>query len=382
MRTKNVQAALDDSNLWAIRSEVIKRKEQLLQPGDILVSSANSASLVGKCCWVPELEWAATFGGFIAVLRAKPGRVSPRYLYHWFSSPNTQRAVRSLSRQTTNIANLSYPRCLDLSIPVPPLQEQRRISEVLDRADELRAKRRQALAHLDDLTQSIFLSMFGDLRKNPKKWAFSPFNALITEFRYGTSTKSANTGRPTLRIPNVAAGNLDLSDLKSVPVGPAEFARLRLVDGDLLFVRTNGNPSLVGRCAAFYESLVAGSGLPSSEFIYASYLIRARLSPGGVTPPFIQAFFASVFGRAKLRERCKTSAGQYNLNVEGLGSVPVPVPPLELQHRFADLIAQVDQLKQSHRAQAAELDGLFAALRDRAFAGLLWRTNAFSLRKS
>jgi len=72
-----------------------------------------------------------------------------------------------------------------------------------------------------------------------------------------------------------------------------------------------------------------------------------------------------------LRERCKTSAGQYNINIEGLGSVPVVTPPLELQRQFAERVRTVESAKNEQQAQLAELDALFASLQDRAFRGLL-----------
>src|SRR4051812_33286826 len=72
MRTKNVQAHLDLSDVWGIPPSFVKRPDQLMQRGDILVSSANSWNLVGKCCWVPDLKKPATFGGFVSVLRVDP----------------------------------------------------------------------------------------------------------------------------------------------------------------------------------------------------------------------------------------------------------------------------------------------------------------------
>ncbi|KXK62538.1 hypothetical protein AWW66_07620 [Micromonospora rosaria] len=258
-----------------------------------------------------------------------------------------------------------------LPIPTPPLPDQRRVAEVLDRADELRVKRREALAHLDNLTQSIFLDMFGDLRHGTPGHEFKPFAEVVREFRYGTSKKSAETGYPALRIPNVIGSTLNLTDLKTVPATQAEFDRLRLVDGDLLFVRTNGNPDFVGRCAAFYQALVKDTGFPTDQFLYASYLIRARVDERRVLPTFIQQFMSGSAGRASLRDRCKTSAGQYNLNTAGLGSVQVPLPPLRQQQEFVDRISQVRTLRGTHEASLAEMDALFASLQDRAFRGLL-----------
>lgn len=159
MRTKNVQTELDVSDVWGIPNALVRRAEQKLEFGDILVSSANSWNLVGKCSWVPDLPWPATFGGFISVLRGDKAKIRLRYLYHWFSSPRVQAIVRSFGQQTTNISNLNVERCERLALPLPSLREQERISEILDKADALRAKRRAALAQFDTLAQAIFLDM-------------------------------------------------------------------------------------------------------------------------------------------------------------------------------------------------------------------------------
>ncbi len=178
MRTKNVQATLDPSDLIAVPSTLVRNPEKMLSTGDILVSSANSWNLVGKCCDVPELPYPSTAGGFISILRPKTDRLQSNYLYRWFSSDQIQRRLRSFGNQTTNISNLSHKRTLDLRIPVPSFAEQKRIAEILDAADALRAKRREALAQLDTLLQSTFLDMFGNPVTNPMGWDVEPLKEL------------------------------------------------------------------------------------------------------------------------------------------------------------------------------------------------------------
>ena len=81
MRTKNVQAKLDLEDVWGVDERFVRRPDQLMRAGDILVSSANSWNLVGKCSWIPELPWRASFGGFVCVLRANNVKADPRFLY-------------------------------------------------------------------------------------------------------------------------------------------------------------------------------------------------------------------------------------------------------------------------------------------------------------
>ena len=300
-------------------------------------------------------------------LRCDESRLNAQYLAHFLRGPDF------LQFATNLVAGAKMPRMVmsefwKFPVPLPPLPEQRRIAAILDQADSLRAKRREALAQLDSLTQSIFIEMFGESLLSFKR---TPLGDLVEEFRYGTSEKSGDSGFPALRIPNVANGHLNLSELKTVPVEAAEFRRLQLKSGDLLFVRTNGNPENVGRCAVFEPSLVEGSGFKPSEFIYASYLIRGRLKARIVLPVVLQQYLHVGEGRQALRAVCKTSAGQYNINTEGLGAIAIPIFPIASQEAFATRIQAVASLKTTHRAALAELDALFASLQHRAFSGQL-----------
>lgn len=164
LRTKNVQTELDLTDVWAIPRRLVKSADRFVREGDIVISTANSWNLVGKVSWIPRLEWEATAGGFVCLLRANPHRVFPRYLYHWIITDETQANLRKCARQTTNIANLSIPQAQELAIPLPPLEEQRRIAAILDQADALRRLRSRALDKLNTLGQAIFHEMFGGLR--------------------------------------------------------------------------------------------------------------------------------------------------------------------------------------------------------------------------
>lgn len=338
-----------------------------MRGGDILVSSANSWNLIGKCSWVPSLNCDATFGGFVSVLRSDPSQADPRYLYRWFSSDSIQAKLRSFGRQTTNISNLDLQRCLAMQLPLPDLAEQQRIAAILDEADALRAKRRAALVQLDEMARAIFVEMFG---AGPYKKAIR-LSDCVQEFRYGTSEKSSPEGKPALRIPNIIGSGVDLSDLKLVPVNDAEFRRLSLRGGDILFVRTNGNPEYVGRCAAVPHDLGAVLGLHPADFVYASYLIRARLNPTKLKSAFLCAFLGMQAGREAIREHAKTSAGQFNINAEGLGALRVPLVDPAAQADFGEAIEGLNVVRDSHLQQLAALDTLFASLQHRAFRGEL-----------
>lgn len=305
------------------------------------------------------------------ILPLLPGpRVDRDFLFHHLRRPSMVAAATARSAGA-NLPRLSPQSLCEFEIPLPPLSEQRRIAAILDKADELRTNRRAALAALDGLAQSVFLEMFGDASHIRTRWEVRALGDCVSEFRYGTSVKSAPRGRPALRIPNVLNGSISTADLKCVPVSDAEFERLRLAEGDLLFVRTNGNPEYVGRCAVFQRTAVSSAGFDSDEFVFASYLIRARLKPGIIAPVFLREYLSSLGGRQELRSRSKTSAGQFNINTESLAQIPTPVPPVELQNAFGQKLLPIEAVRLKSRRALDALVALSSSLQHRAFSGEL-----------
>jgi type I restriction enzyme S subunit len=139
-------------------------------------------------------------------------------------------------------------------VPRPPLDEQRRIvgriKECMERVDEIERLRAEALAEAEAALPSRLSEIFDQLGA---QYGSTTIGDVATETRYGTSQKCDERaeGVPILRIPNVAAGVINYGDLKYCPLDRSELERIRLVDGDLLFVRTNGSRDLVGRCAVY-----------------------------------------------------------------------------------------------------------------------------------
>ncbi len=247
-----------------------------------------------------------------------------------------------------------------IKIPLPPLTEQKRIASLLARADRLRTLRRTAHDLGESLLQSVFLEMFGDLSANPKGWDISTLEDLETDFIYGTSQKcfSEPKGYPVLRIPNVLHSKIDLDDLKYAEVPEKEAKNILLKHGDIIFVRTNGNPDYVGRCAVFNLE---------KNFLFASYLIRARVDLSKINPVFLLSFLQTAKGREAMSPYIRTTAGQSNIGIEGLGQIPVPLPPLNLQEEFAGVVARVESLRGRMSEAGRQVEGLFESLLSESF---------------
>lgn len=161
-------------------------------------------------------------------------KVLHRYGFHACKQLKNQ--LISIAPATT-IPIVSKSKFAELKIPVPSIPEQRRIAAILDKAEVLRARRREALAHLDCLTQSIFVEMFGDPATNPKGWPVMEIGDLLASASYGTSEKSGQDGEfPVLRMNNITrTGEMDFADLKYMDLDEAEYDRYLVKRGDVLF---------------------------------------------------------------------------------------------------------------------------------------------------
>ncbi|MEU5302150.1 restriction endonuclease subunit S [Streptomyces noursei] len=363
MRTKNVQSEIDLSDVWAVDSRFVKRAEQYLEVGDILVSSANSWNLVGKCCWVPESVKGATFGGFIAVLRPDPKVIHPRYLYRWFSSPRTQETVRSFGRQTTNISNLDFARCLGMKLSLPGIAEQQRITQVMDHVDAQRAKRRQALALLEGLTQSVFRETFGSAQDGGAGYPVKSLAEWVDDERpitYGILKPGGHQpdGVPYVRVVDMKSGGIDVSAVRrTTPEVSREYKRSLLRTGDIL-MSIRGH---VGRLALVPDSL-DGANITQDS---------ARISVPVESSRYVMEFLRSDSSQNWMARRTKGAAVK-GINLGDIKMLEIPAPEIELQRQFSMQADKIDQLVALQKNHLSKLDELFASIEHRAFSGEPW----------
>jgi type I restriction enzyme S subunit len=290
-------------------------------------------------------------------------KIYPGYLVQFL---RTKAAYFERQSRGATIKGVSRNVLAKLSLSLPSVSEQRRIAKVLDRAEELRAKRRAALAQLDELTQAIFLEMFGDPATNPKRWRTTTVGD-VAKVQGGLQVSAARRSYPNevpyLRVANVFRGFLDLGEIKTLRATDAEVDRTTLVKGDLLVVEGHGNTQEIGRCA-LWDGSVTGC-------LHQNHLIRVRFQKKEVVPLYACEFLNSPGGRRHLLRAGKTTSGLNTISVSEVRSAPIALPPIHLQGEFARRINMVESLKAAHRASLAELDALFASLQHRAFRGEL-----------
>jgi len=301
------------------------------------------------------------------ILPILPGpEIEQRYLSHFLRQPSMIDYASSLA-VGANLPRLSPSVLEEFLIPLPPLEEQKKIADILDRAEALRAKRRAALNQLDELTESIFIDMFGNPTTNPKRWkSVSMPDAVVGKYGikagpFGSSLKKEEYTTSGYRIygqEQVIAGRFDIGDYY---IGERKYQQLKACavnEGDLLI-------SLVG---SFGKVLVVPPGIEPG--IINPRLLKITPNKNLLTSDFLAALLSLPTIQAEF-ERMAHGGTMGILNAGLLKQLQVILPPLDLQKEFSCRVAAVEKLKTAHKASLAELDELFASLQYRAFRGEL-----------
>jgi len=287
------------------------------------------------------------------VLRAKPN-IDLAFLCRVLENYDVTPFVTGTTRGKLTKAGAS-----EIPIPVPPLPEQRRIAAILDQADALRAKRREGLSLLDNLTQSIFLDIFGDPAINPMGWGISQLGSLC-DVRDGThdSPKFLSDGFPLVTTKNLRNGKIDLSEagLISEKDYIAINRRSKVDEGDILMpmIGTIGNPVLVDIKPKFAIKNMA----------------LIKFHPSSPDRNFILCFLKSDHFRKIVAMKNKGGTQKF-LALGEIRALPIPVPPKTLQAKFTYYISELNNHLLKQLDSLAELDELFTSLQHRAFRGEL-----------
>ncbi len=289
------------------------------------------------------------------VLRARAG-VDRDYLYRVLENFDARPYLTGSTR-----AKLTKGSASRFPIPLPPLAEQKRIAAVLDQVDTLRAKRREAITLLDDLAQSIFLDMFGNL---PASARLSDLAHVQGGLQLSGTRSSLPCEVPYLRVANVYRGYLQLNEIKKLKATPQEIERTRLETGDLLIVEGHGNPNEIGRAALWDGSI--------DNCTHQNHLIRIRVDRRHLIPEYLEMYLNSIAGRRHLLGSANTTSGLNTISTGAVKGNPIPVPSMDQQRVFLGRLEQLRRTMRRHRTHLAALDELFVSLQQRAFSGTLW----------
>ncbi|MCF7968337.1 MAG: restriction endonuclease subunit S [Methylococcaceae bacterium] len=326
---------------------------KLVPAGAILI--AMYGATVGR---LAILGIEATTNQAVCHIVPAPELADARYLYHAVSAQVPAIIAMGVGGAQPNISQAIIK---ELKVPLPSLPEQRRTTAILDQADALRAKRREALAELDQLTQSIFIEMFGDPVTNPKGWKTSTLGDVIHSASDGPHVSPAysESGIPFLSARHVRPGEISWHDMKYLTREDAEiqWKKCKPCRGDILYTKggTTGFAAVVRTDEEFAVWVHIALLKPNHELIDSIWL---------------EAMLNTQFCYRQSQYLTHGIANR-DLGLKRMVRILMYHPPLDLQREFAIRINQLLQQKQLHQPALTEFDNFFSSLQHRAFRGEL-----------
>jgi type I restriction enzyme S subunit len=341
---------------WCSEPIRIAEKDDVLLSVRAPVGPTNRAA--ERCC----------IGRGLAALRTATPALEQDYL-HWFMRIVEPTLAAKGSGSTFQA--VGRKEIASLAMPLPPLDEQRRIVGLLDRAAEITRRAEAARAKARAIIPALFLDTFGDPATNPKGWPVITVGALLESASYGTSQKANDrgVGIPMLRMGNVTYdGSLDTTDLKHIEIEGDEGEKAAVHHGDILFNRTNS------------KELVGKTGLWDGRFeaVAASYFIRLRVDRRICHPAYLWAFMNTGFMKRILFAIARGAIGQANINAKELKAFRVVRPPLDVQASFAEQIQHIESLSCHLDSAAAKAEAMAAALSAEVFQAGPRRGNGYA----
>ncbi|KAA8818094.1 hypothetical protein CSQ85_09595 [Bifidobacterium rousetti] len=282
-----------------------------------------------------------------------------RYLNYLVQTQSFLGELERISAGASGQNRVKEAAFLNIHVPLPSLEEQRRIVAVLDRADAIRAKRRQMLADLDELKQSLFDEMFLGT-----DFPIVESGDLMPVMRNGLSpSKRGTVSARVLTLSAITQGKFDVNAVKEGTFDTEPPADKRVTDQDFMMCRGNGNKSLVGVGAYSSENY---PGL-----VFPDTIIAGRIDSSKILLPFLEMIWRSRSVRGQIEKSARTTNGTYKVNQQALSQISIPLPPIELQKEFARRVEAITAARAKVERALALDDELFAALQSRAFRGAL-----------
>ncbi|MFT3695699.1 MAG: restriction endonuclease subunit S [Kofleriaceae bacterium] len=356
---------LDEDTVKHLHETISPDSWAWLAPGDLLVQRSNTAELVGTAAIFDGPPNSYIYPDLMMRLRFAD-EATTKWVWRYLNSPLGRRFLRSVAAGAAgSMPKISGAKLRAMPIPLPSLSEQRRITDMLDKADAIRQKRNEAIALTDDLLRSTFLEIFGDPVTNPKGWPVLPLGDLAEAASGVTKGKRYEKQRmvtlPYMRVANVQDGHLALDEVKFIDVSEEDGRRYQLRPGDVLLTE-GGDPDKLGRGTVWRGEI--------AECIHQNHIFRVRPGPQ-MRSEYLSAIIGSDRGKNYFLRAAKQTTGIATINMTQLKAFPVLLPPVELQIEYSAFIDRATAARRTFQQRGDLVDTLFASLVDRAFSGSL-----------
>jgi type I restriction enzyme S subunit len=337
-----------------ISNETAERKRlRLFRNGSLLIPKSgasvnlNHRALLGADAYVVS---------HLAVVIPDRTKLDPEYLYFWSLTydPRHQAQVTSLPSLPLSLINKA-------EILLPSLSEQRRIVDILKRADGIRRLRNQAIQTARELIPALFVDMFG--KQQYPVWRLGDVADVVSGVTKGRRFNGQKTVVvPYLRVANVQAGHLDLSEIKMIEVLPTDVGKLALQKGDVLLTE-GGDYDKLGRGALWDCDI--------DNCIHQNHVFRVRTDRSKLDPVYFVNFLQTQSVRLYFLKSAKRTTNLASINMTQLRSLPVPVPLLSDQKEFVARAIGVKSIERQHETADSRGDQFFQSILHRAFRGEL-----------
>ena len=297
-----------------------------LERGDVLI--ARMPDPIGRACVFPGVGQLAVTAVDVCIVRVDAAVIDSKYLVHFLNSSNALRQVSSKSSGSTR-KRISRSNLGTIEIPLPPLEEQRRIAAILDKAHEIQVADRKRRETLGRFQASYFRYLFGEPSKTTENWSLKTITSCCKSIQTGPfgsllhQSDCIQGGIPIINPKHIINGVVSCGENETITEDKAEeLSSYRLEEGDVLLARRGE----MGRCAAITRrenGYLCGTG---SMFL--------RPLRDALAPEYLAALLSSKHMRSKL-ERVAIGTTLLNLNSTIVGDVLIPVPPIELKLRYA-----------------------------------------------
>lgn len=333
------------------------REELLVRPGDILFNATNSPELVGKTALFSGFSEPVTFSNHFIRIRANRSVAEPAYVVRWLQREFARGRFTGMCRSWVNQASITKDQLTSLNLPLPSLNEQRRIAAILDKADALRRKRKYSLDLIDSLAEEVVAQVF---KNNQPSRLIGEICDVQGGLQLSHSRASLPIEMPYLRVANVHRNRLNLAEIKKMRITQSEQERTVLAKEDLLFVEGHGNAEEIGRCAVWDGSI--------APCVHQNHLIRARPLSDELDPLITSYWLNSPAGRQHLLKRGKTTSGLNTISVSDVKATPIPILRKDKQLRLRSELERIGKLKLDAEIQSGELERLFSSLQNQLFS--------------
>ena len=334
----------------------------LFSEGDVLFAKITPCMENGKAAIARQLLNGQGAGSTEFFVLRPTAKVLPEFVYYFIRRSSFRASCKANFSGTAGQQRVPRSFLEKTPIPLPPLDEQRRVVDLLDRAAAIRRRADAARAKARAIIPALFLETFGDPATNPKGWPvlrlgaaidFGPQNGL-----YRPSTEYGN-GVRILRIDSFDHGTIvGQSRLKRLRIDKKTTEKYLLKKGDIVVNRVNSPPQL-GKSAVV--------PVLEEDVVFESNMMRFRLNPEVLVPRVVGVALQLESVRRALTRNAKHAINQSSINQRDVTGIELPIPPIDLQTAYADQVERIETIGRWLDAAAAKAETMAAALAAEVF---------------